>query len=109
MNTTEFDWETEAKEAMTREYNWITEVVNEYHQEANKSFKIKVISLDAQAQNWYGWLKDSNGEFAEDFFRSMEILKGILGDLGRAIRGEELPADIQKMIDEERRGFGLEY
>jgi hypothetical protein len=95
-------------EAAQEEYDWITEVIADYEADVKKSFSGKVQRLYSQAQTFHGFLME-DGEFAKDFFHTMEMLKGICGDLGRAIRGEELPEDIQRLVDEERKAFGFAY
>jgi hypothetical protein len=95
-------------EAAQEEYTWITEVIADYEDDVKASFNPRVQSLYSQAKNFHSFLKE-DGEFAKDFFHTMEMLKGICGDLGRAIRGEELPAHIQKLLQEERAGFGFDY
>lgn len=99
------------EEAVTEEYDWITDTMtNLWHQafDANAIYDPEVVRLHELARDFHSRLLDGDG-YARDFFRTMESLKGILGDLGRAIRGEKLPENIQKMLEEERRGFGLEY
>lgn len=96
-------------EAVTEEYDWITETITELLQEAFNAGKhedLEIIKLGSQAWGLHSRLRTEDG-YATNFFQIMEYLKGILGDLGRAIRDEKLPAHIQAMLEEERRGFGL--
>jgi hypothetical protein len=99
------------EEAVTEEYNWITETITDLWKEAfeaGKTYDLEIIKLGSLAWNFHSRLLTEDG-YATDFFHTMESLKGICGDLGRAIRDQKLPDHIQKMLEEERRGFGLEY
>lgn len=112
MNTNEIDWETEAHDAMTREYDWITKTIRAYWHEAfdaNKIYDPKVVELHDLAWDLHLELLGFDGKFAADFFGTMEKLKGVCGDLRREIRGEQVPAHIQRLLEEERAGFGLSY
>ena len=98
-------------EAVTEEYTWITETMqNIWNQafDANAIYDPEVVYLHDLAVTFHKELKVGE-EYADNFFRIMEELKGVLGDLGRAIRGEKLPDHIQQMVQEERQGFGFRY
>jgi len=98
-------------EAMTEEYNWITSTKNKMFDEAyasGKALETELRDLYNLASLFHGELY-RNGKFADNFFHIMEELKGVLGDYGRAIRGEQLPAHIQEIAREEREGFGFRY
>lgn len=98
-------------EAVQEEYTWITDtMIHLWYKafDANKIYDPEIVRLHELARDFHSRLRTEDG-YARDFFHTMESLKGILGDLGRAIRGEKIPDHIQKLIDEERRGFGLEY
>lgn len=99
------------EEAVTEEYNWITKTMDELWEEAYQAGKVlepELRDLYNLASLFHSELK-TNGQFSKNFFHIMEELKGVLGDYGRAIRGEKLPEDIQKLIQEERQGFGFRY
>lgn len=98
-------------EAAQEEYDWITETIRDMWNQAfdaNKIYDLEVIRLERLARKFHNRLRQGD-DFAPDFFHTMESLKAVLGDMGRAIRGEQLPAHIQKMIQEERAAFGFEY
>lgn len=111
MNINAEAYEIEAQEAMNREHTWITEtIIDIWNQafDANKIYDPEVIRLDKLARDFHSRLRTEDG-YARDFFHTMESLKGILGDLRRAIHNEQLAPHIQRLLEEERRGFGLEY
>lgn len=98
-------------EAAQEEYNWITEAMTKIWNEAfdaNKIYDPKIVHLHELAIDFHNELKVGE-EYADNFFHTMEYLKGVLGDLGRAIRGEKLPEHIQRLVDEERKAFGFAY
>jgi len=98
-------------EAVTEEYNWITKSKNKMFDEAYASGK----ALDTELRDLFNlasFLHSElyrHGKFADNFFHIMEELKSVLGDYQRAIRGEQLPAHIQELVAEERKGLGFRY
>lgn len=99
-------------EVATKEYNWITETIASIWDEAfdaNKIYDPEVVYLHDLAIGFHSQLRKDNGEFADDFFRTMESLKAVAGDLMRTVRGQKLPEHIQRLVEEERKAFGFAY
>lgn len=98
-------------EAVQEEYTWITKTMDELWNEAYEAGKVletELRDLYNLASLFHSQLK-VNGQFSKNFFHIMEELKAVLGDYGRAIRGQKLPDHIQQMVQEERQGFGFRY
>ena len=84
MNTTEFDYMVEAKDAMNREYVWITDTIRDLWGQAfdaNKIYQARIDGLHRLAWALHAELRGPSGAYSTEFYATMETLKGVCGEL----------------------------